>query len=478
MQLAEHLEQIASGPSGPEVGAFFDLDGTLVAGFTATAFFTDQLRHGQVGLRMATRTLAAAVDGTQLGGSPTRAADLVFKSLAGQQEDALWQLGERLFLHEIAGTIRAEARALVRAHLDAGHTVAISSAATAYQVTPVARDLGIEHLVCTRMVAKDGVLTGEVDGRMLWGPEKGKAVRAFAREHAVDLRRSYGYGNGTEDVAFLSTVGNPVALSPEAGLESAAERNGWPVLRLADPPTANPLGVMRTLAGLGGLNTGAAIGAAIGLATRDRRAAVDTGVALGCDSLLRLAGVRLEITGKELLDSARPAIVVANHQSAIDPVIVAAVLRRDFTIVAKKEARFDPRAVLGSVLLDPVYIDRSDPARARASLAAVGERIAAGTSLVIFPEGTRSVTPVLGPFRTGAFHLAADTGAPVLPLVLHNTGEVLPKHGRVIRPGTVRVTVLPPISGWTSEGLHAQIDVLHEQFQRTLAQGPTKEKRA
>lgn len=475
MDLAEALERIGSGPGGPQVGAFFDLDGTLVKGFTANAFFVDAVRSRDLGLRDAARTLAVAVDGTRLGGSPTRAGELLFATLAGRQEDSLVELGERLFLHEVAGSVRAQARALVRAHQRRGHTVVVSSAATVYQVAPVARDLGIEHLVCTRLEVTDGVFTGGLVGRMLWGPEKGKGVRAFAREHGVDLRRSYAYGNGTEDVAFLSTAGLPTALNPEPGLRSAAARLGWPVLVLDDPAEAEPVDVLRTVAGLGGLNLGAALGAALGLATRDRQLAVQTGVALGCDTLLRASGVQLEVTGRERLDAARPAIVVANHQSALDPIVLASLLRRDFTVVAKKEARFDPRALLGSAVLDPVYIDRGDSERARASLAAIADRIKAGTSLVIFPEGTRSVTPTLGPFRKGAFHLAAATGAPVVPIVLHNTGEVLPKHGRAIRPGVVRVDVLEPRPGWTTDRLHEQIDSLHAEYGRVLAAGGAEE---
>ncbi|PID97240.1 MAG: HAD-IB family hydrolase [Actinomycetales bacterium] len=470
MQLSEQLRRIAEGPQGPEIGVFFDLDGTLVSGYTASAFFAEGVRTREVGLRDAAKTLAAAVDGTKLGGSPTKASELAFAALAGRQEDSLVDLGERLFLHEIAQTIRPQARQLVRAHRQAGHTIAISSAATAYQVAPVARDLGIKHLVCTRLEVKDGVLTGAIEGRMLWGPEKGKGVRAFARTHGIDLLRSYGYGNGTEDVAFLATVGSPVALNPESGLEQAARRNGWPVLALDDPQDAEAVGVVRTLAALGGFNAGAVIGSALGLATGNRSLGVNAAVAFGCDSVLRLGGIQIDVTGRELLEPSRPAIVVANHQSALDPVFLGVLLRRDFTIVAKKEARYDLRGVLGSALLDPVFIDRSNSDQAKASLAAVAQRIEAGTSLVIFPEGTRSSTPRLLPFRKGAFHLAAETGAPVLPIVLCNVGEVLPKHGHVIRPGVVRIRVLEPRSGWTTENLDEQIDALHADMQQVLTE--------
>ena len=96
------------------------------------------------------------------------------------------------------------------------------------------------------------------------------------------------------------------------------------------------------------------------------------------------------------------------------------------------------------------------------------ERIRSGTSLLIFPEGTRSPTPVLGPFRKGAFHLAAQTGAPVVPVVVHNAHEVFPKQATVIRPGTVRVTVLRPRRDWHPETLNEQVQELHGAFERVL----------
>ncbi len=472
MDLPEHLARLATGPRGPQVGAFFDLDGTLVAGFTANAFLTDQVRHRQVGLREVARTLAAAIDGTYLGGDPTKGGDLAFAALAGQTEDTLADLGERLFVQKIARTIRRQARELVRAHQRLGHTVVVSSAATAYQIRPVARDLGIEHLVCTELEVRDGVLTGAVRGRMRWGREKASGVRAFAREHDVDLRRSYGYGNGVEDIDFLSSVGQPVALTPDAGLRDAAGRFGWPMLDLRDPLGGDLVSAVRTVAALGGMNAGAFTGLALGMATGSRRRGITTGVALACQTALRVAGVRLLVIGAEHLELARPAVVVANHQSAIDPVVVASLLRGEFTVVAKKEARWDPRAILGSALLDPAYIDRSNSEQARATLAAVAERIRGGTSLLIFPEGTRSATPTLAPFRKGAFHLAVQAGVPVVPVVLRNTGEMLPRHSKVIRPGVVEVCVLPPVTGWSVSTMDAKVAALHAAFQATLADWP------
>lgn len=473
MGLAEHLARLDAGPRGEQVGAFFDLDGTLVAGFTANAFFTDQVRRRQVGVFDAAKTLLAVVDGTYLGGDPLKGGDRAVAAVAGQTEDTLADLGERLFVQKIARTIRREARELVRAHQRLGHTVVVSSAATAYQVRPVARDLGIEHLVCTELeVGDDGVLTGAVRGRMRWGREKANGVRSFARAHGVDLRASYGYGNGVEDIDFLAAVGNPVALSPDPGLRRAATRFGWPILQLRDPLGGDLLSAARTVAALGGMNAGALTGLALAAATGDRSQGRRTGVALACQTALRLAGVHLRVVGAEHLDQARPAVVVANHQSAIDPVVVGSLLDGDFTVVAKQEARWDPRAILGSVLLDPAFIDRGNSEQARATLDAVAARIRGGTSLLIFPEGTRSPSPRLGPFRKGAFHLAVQAGVPVLPVVLRNTGEVLPRHSKVIRSGVIDVCVLAPVTGWTVPTMTEQVTALHAAFEATLTDWP------
>ena len=96
--------------------------------------------------------------------------------------------------------------------------VVIASAASKYQIQPVATDLGIHHLVCTQLAVEDGILTGELDGRLLWGTQKASGVRSFARSHDIDLKASFAYGNGAEDVAFLGAVGSPVALNPHPGL--------------------------------------------------------------------------------------------------------------------------------------------------------------------------------------------------------------------------------------------------------------------
>ena len=108
-------------------------------------------------------------------------------------------------------------RELVHAHIERGHTVVLSSSALTLQVEPVARFLGIENtLTNTFEVDEDDVLTGEVVRPILWGPGKANAVQKFAADNDIDLKQSYFYADGDEDVALMYLVGNPGPPTPRA----------------------------------------------------------------------------------------------------------------------------------------------------------------------------------------------------------------------------------------------------------------------
>src|SRR5205814_7591190 len=98
------------------------------------------------------------------------------------------------------------------------------------------------------------------------------------------------------------------------------------------------------------------------------------------------------------------------------------------------------------------------------------DALKAGTSLVIAPEGTRSATPRVGPFKKGAFHMAMGAGVPIVPIVFRNALDALPKHGLVIRPATVEVVVHPPVptEGWTLASLDRHIADVRALYQATL----------
>jgi putative phosphoserine phosphatase/1-acylglycerol-3-phosphate O-acyltransferase len=396
---------------------------------------------------------------------------VALQALAGREVAELEQFATEMWRTRIAPKVYPDARRLVAAHLRAGHTVALASSATRFQAASAAADLDIPHILVTEIEDEDGVLTGRVSGPILWGPGKAQAVRDFAAEQGVDLGESYAYGNGAEDVPYLEVVGRPRPLNPDGGLTRAAEERGWSVHRLGRVQRLTPLNVIRSAASFAGLGVGVAAGLGMGLLNRDRGTALSVAAAVGSELSLAAGGVELEVEGAENLWAARPAVFVFNHQSQLDVAILAALLRRDFTGVAKKELSRDPAFAAMGWLADVAYIDRTDVAAARAALAPAVEALRDGKSLVIAPEGTRSPTPKLLPFKKGAFHLAMQAGVPMVPIVIRNAGAIMPAHSMLITPGVVQVAVLPPVatSRWTAKGLDRQVTRVRKMFLDQMA---------
>ncbi|WP_157124126.1 lysophospholipid acyltransferase family protein, partial [Nocardia mexicana] len=192
---------------------------------------------------------------------------------------------------------------------------------------------------------------------------------------------------------------------------------------------------------------------------------------------LRATGVRVRVTGAEHARDARPAVFLFNHQSQFDMVVLAEVLGSGFTGIVKKEVTRNP--VFGPLMrfAGATFIDRTDTAGARAALAPVVETLRGGLSIVVAPEGTRSLTPRVGPFKKGAFHIAVQAGVPIVPMVIRNAGEIAWRNSAVVRKGTVDVAVLPPIDvgGWDPGDMDAEIERVRQLFVDTLLDWPAPE---
>ena len=472
--VAELIEEIEAGPDGPKVGAFFDLDGTLIDGYSANVFYQEFLRRMHMSPADIGRSVVAAADMSIRGTDVTRLVEIAVGSFEGRPEDELVELGERLFVQKIAGMVYPEARELVRAHQRMGHTVVLASSATRFQVAALAKDLDIEHLLTTTVEVVGGVFTGALDGKVLWGPEKARAVRGFARDRGVDLKRSYAYGNGDEDIFFLDAVGQPRPLNPQGGLAKTAADRGWPVHHLPGRGRPGVRTLARTGAAIGALGAAAALGAGIGLLNGSRRDAANFATSFGSDLSLALAGVHLHVTGEENLWTQRPAVFLFNHQSGVDMPVIGSLIRRDVTGVAKKEAARDPRFAPVGMLVDVAYVDRSNTKQAKAALAPVVEKLRDGVSIAIAPEGTRSPTPRLGRFKKGAFHIAMQARVPIVPIVIRNAGELMRKGSALIRPGTIDVAVLEPIStkGWKVSEIDERVAEVRGLYLDTLERWP------
>lgn len=174
-----------------------------------------------------------------------------------------------------------------------------------------------------------------------------------------------------------------------------------------------------------------------------RRRAINLGIGVVTRLGLGLAGIRLQVEGEAALLSQRPAVFVINHQSGTDPIIVASLVRRNMVAIGKHELQFHP--LLGPLMkmFGTVFVKREQGIGPQV-LAPLLPALAAGDAVVLAPEGRRSRDGQLQPFKPGALWLAQQSGAPLIPIVLHNSGEILPAKGLLMKPGTVRITLLPP----------------------------------
>ncbi len=452
------IADVEAGPEGPQVGAFLDFDGTLIDGYSLSTFARYYLRSLQVAPADLGQMLLIGLRGVTSEQDFERFTVLGMRVWAGRSEDELTELGERLFVQAISGSLYPEGWRLVEAHHRAGHTVVLASSATRFQVEPAARAMGVEHILVSPVEIVNGILTGRPGGPLLWRQGKADTVRAFAAEHGIDLAESYAYSNGNEDLPFLRTVGRPRAINPGRELEAVARHLGWPVARFHSRGRPGVRDIARTAAGLTGIFGGFTTGAVLGAVTGSRREAVNLGTTLAGELGSVLAGVRLDVRGAENL-ATRPAVFLFNHQSQLDVLVLAKLLHGGFTGVAKKELARSPGFGLVFRLADVAFVDRHDHDQAVRALEPAVQKLRDGTSLVIAPEGTRSPTPALGPFKKGAFHVAMQAGVPIVPIVIRNSGELMWRGAMTIHSGTVQIAVLPPVStgGWTADDLDEHV---------------------
>lgn len=153
----------------------------------------------------------------------------------------------------------------------------------------------------------------------------------------------------------------------------------------------------------------------------------------------------VSVEGKENVDPTQSYVVVANHQSQFDILAIYGWLNVDIRWVMKKELRSVPFLGYACELLGHVIIDRSNHEAALESLNHAKQQLNRGTSIFFFPEGTRSITGELIPFKKGAFILAKELGLPILPVTIKGTHDIMPAKSLHLMPGHADIIIHPPI---------------------------------
>jgi|KBSSwiStaDraftv2_1062776.scaffolds.fasta_scaffold69420_4 1-acyl-sn-glycerol-3-phosphate acyltransferase len=183
---------------------------------------------------------------------------------------------------------------------------------------------------------------------------------------------------------------------------------------------------------------------------------------------LAAAGIEPTFTGLEHAAGTAPRLFLANHLSVVDIWVLAVCLPATTRFVAKRSLFFVP--ILGQTMWVAGFIpiDRGDRTQAIRSLGRAASRIRRGASVILFPEGTRSRTGKLAPFKKGSFHLALETRVPIVPVAISGSGSVVRPRSIVIRPGRVHVTLFPQVD---PETYGDDVVALMNRVRATIASG-------
>lgn len=251
-------------PRRGRAAAFFDLDKTVIARSSILAFSRPFFAEGLITRRSVLQSSYAqflfVLSGADHDQMERMRSSLTATTAGWSVEQVRSIVAETL--HDIVEPlVYAEAAALIADHRARGHDIVVVSASGEDIVEPIARMLGADHTIATRLGVADGRYTGEVT---FYASGQGKVdgIERLAATEGYDLARSYAYSDSITDVPMLSAVGHPTAVNPDRALRKYANEQGWPILTFTDPVS---LRSRLPSASSGALATGAAL--LVGLAT-------------------------------------------------------------------------------------------------------------------------------------------------------------------------------------------------------------------
>jgi putative phosphoserine phosphatase/1-acylglycerol-3-phosphate O-acyltransferase len=261
-------------------------------------------------------------------------------------------------------------------------------------------------------------------------------------------------------------------MNPDTKLSALAFEREWPVYRYDDESRTSPINIARTALAAGSLIPAILSGLTAGTLNLNWNEGVNAMTARLGDLVTKMAGTELVVKGKENLWSHRPAVFILNHQSTMDMFIAAKLIRKNVRGIAKKSLKNVP--ILGPMMqaAGVIFIDRQDREKAIEAMKPAVDALKSGTSIIIFPEGTRSKSYTLGSFKKGAFHLAMQAGVPIVPIIITNAIDSIPEDKGIFKPAAVEVKVLDPIPtiDWTKEDLNHNIEWIRGMYLKELGQ--------
>ena len=162
-----------------------------------------------------------------------------------------------------------------------------------------------------------------------------------------------------------------------------------------------------------------------------------------------ISGVKLEVNGLDNIPDDQAVLFVGNHISFFDIIVTYPLMKRPTGYIAKKEIRKVPFLSWWMYFVNCIFLDRKNPRQGLKSVLEASEKIKNGTSIFLFPEGTRSKNGKLAEFKDGGFKIATKAKAPIIPIGIQGTSDILENHFPIIKSGKVIVNFGKPV--YTSE---------------------------
>src|SRR5580692_9046591 len=250
----------------PEVGAFFDVDNTLMRGASIYYFARGLAARKMFGprdlARMTWGQLSFRLRGAENSDHIDAAREAALAFVAGHNVADIVRLGEEIYDESMADRIWAGTRDLTQRHLQAGQRVWLVTATPVELASILARRLGLTGALGTVAESADGVYTGRLVGGLLHGEAKAQAIQALARREGLDLGRCSAYSDSLNDMPMLTLVGHPCAVNPDLGLRAEARSREWPIYDFRSGRKATMI-ALPIAAGAGAVAGGMAAGAAV-----------------------------------------------------------------------------------------------------------------------------------------------------------------------------------------------------------------------
>jgi putative phosphoserine phosphatase/1-acylglycerol-3-phosphate O-acyltransferase len=412
--------------------AFFDLDRTLLRG-SSSEVFSDALRTaGLVTRNIPGEKLMYSMFNVVGETLPSMAlARQAVRLAKGHSRSAVVSAAEGV-AEQLVALVQPLAHSVFEMHREEGRPIILATTSPYDLVKPFADLLGIDDVIATRYgVLDDGdTYDGSLVGPFTWANGKVDAVRSYAAQRGIDLAESFAYSDSVYDTPLLAAVGHPVVINPDPRMRVMASARRWPVLSLAGPanstraPESLGMGIQRLV------------------------------LAFGRPSLVPYADI--DIQGADLIPKDGPVIVVGNHRSYFDPVVMGMVIAktgRTLHGLGKKEVFDVPVIGRFASALGGIRVDRATGSDE--PLQAAADVLDRGGLIVIMPEGTIPRGPAFFDpelkGRWGTARLAQMTGAIVVPVGLWGTEQVWPRSSRL--PKLFNITDAPSVTATVGEPL-------------------------